>query len=225
MLWLDASRYRGSVSQVVISGRFAPYLQIARRALELILMRTPTCDEPRRENFRNCSNPLRSAEFPAPTLEMFMRVKVMIPVLFVGLAVALSACIPPPSAVTGATPADVVNAINGDRAANGLGALTSDPQLEALAKAWANHLAAVGTLGHQDLEALRANPYMSTWLSLGENCLTGAASLSAGQIENVWMSDSGHRENILRPGMNAVGVGMTVDGAGQVWVVADFGRR
>jgi uncharacterized protein YkwD len=102
--------------------------------------------------------------------------------------------------------------------------LTPDPQLTSLAQSWANHLATIGALDHQDLEGLRTTS-MTNWLSLGENCLYGPENMGAREMESVWMSDSGHRDNILRPQMNFVGVGIARDGAGRVWVVVDFGRR
>jgi uncharacterized protein YkwD len=39
------------------------------------------------------------------------------------------------------------------------------------------------------------------------------------------MASSPHRDNILNGGFNRVGVGVKVDGAGQVWLVALFGAR
>jgi uncharacterized protein YkwD len=114
--------------------------------------------------------------------------------------------------------------MNQDRAANGLAALTPDPQLASLAQSWADHLAAIGALDHQDLEGLRTTS-MTNWLSLGENILYGPANMSASDMENLWMSDAGHRDNILRPQMNYVGVGLARDSAGRVWAVVDFGRR
>ena len=119
---------------------------------------------------------------------------------------------------------DVVNAMNQDRAANGLAPLTPDPQLTSLAQSWANHLAIIGTIDHQDLEGLRATS-LSNWQSLGENTIDGPENMSASEMETVWMSDVGHRENILRAKVNFVGVGVARDGAGLMWVVVDFGRR
>ena len=125
---------------------------------------------------------------------------------------------------TGTTGTDILNATNQDRAASGLAMLTADPQLTSLAQSWADHLATIGALVHQDLDTLRATS-LANWQSLGENTLDGPESMSAGDMEREWLADAGHRENILRPQMNFVGVGVARDGAGRVWVVVDFGRR
>lgn len=119
---------------------------------------------------------------------------------------------------------DIVNATNQDRAAHGLAMLTADPQLTSLAQSWAEHLATIGALVHQDLDTLRATS-LANWQSLGENTLDGPEYMSASDMESEWLADEGHRENILRPQMNFVGVGVARDGAGRVWVVVDFGRR
>ena len=138
----------------------------------------------------------------------------------------------PPPDTTAAAPAsgtasatDVVNAMNQDRAANGLAPLTADPQLASLAQNWANHLAAIGALVHQDLAGLN-DTSMANWQSLEENTLgPGPSDIGAGGMESLWMASSEHRTNILRPEMNYVGVGIARDSAGGVYAVVDFGHR
>jgi uncharacterized protein YkwD len=124
-----------------------------------------------------------------------------------------------------ATATAVINAMNQDRAANGLAPLTADPQLGSLAQNWAAHLAAIGALVHQDLAGLN-NTSMTNWQSLEENVLgPGPADMGAGDMESLWMASSEHRTNILRPEMNYVGVGIARDSAGGVYAVVDFGHR
>ena len=124
-----------------------------------------------------------------------------------------------------ATATDIVDAMNQDRAANGLAPLTSDPQLASLAQNWANHLASIGALAHQDLAGLN-DTSMTNWQSLEENTLgPGPSNIGAGDMENLWMASSEHRTNILRPEMNYVGVGIARDSAGGVYAVVDFGHR
>ena len=115
--------------------------------------------------------------------------------------------------------------MNQDRAANGLAPLTADPQLASLAQNWADHLASIGALVHQDLASLN-NTSMTNWQSLEENTLgPGPADISAGDMESLWMASSEHRANILRPEMNYVGVGIAQDSSGGVYAVVDFGHR
>lgn len=147
---------------------------------------------------------------------------------FVGaaLAVALAAtaCLPPGSTAT-ADHDSMVSLINTSRAANGIGPVGNDAQLDALAQNWAQQLAAAGSLSHQDLNALLASPLMAGWRQLTENVFQGGPSATNALVENAWLASSGHRANILDPGVDRVGVGVAHDGAGNTYVVADFGRR
>ena len=61
--------------------------------------------------------------------------------------------------------------------------------------------------------------------ALGENLAQAGPGTSAWAIEDAWMSSAPHRANILNGGFNRIGVGVTVDGAGRVWMVALFGAR
>jgi len=66
---------------------------------------------------------------------------------------------------------------------------------------------------------------MAGWQRLTENLFDGGASSTNALVENMWMNSSGHRDNILDPNVNRVGVGVAHDGAGNTYVVADFGLR
>jgi uncharacterized protein YkwD len=65
---------------------------------------------------------------------------------------------------------------------------------------------------------------MAGWRSLGENLALGNPGSNAWSLEDVWMASAPHRANILG-GFNRIGVGVKVDGAGRVWMVALFGAR
>jgi uncharacterized protein YkwD len=139
-------------------------------------------------------------------------------VAVVGLALAGAACAPPSSSAGGIA-GDVLNAMNQDRAAAGLGPLAWDPQLAGDAQNHAGQIAASGTLWHSNLSA-----WINGWSSLGENLLEAPAGTNGYQAEDLWMASGPHRANILG-GFNYVGIGMVTDGAGREWMVAVFGAR
>src|SRR4051794_2429340 len=68
----------------------------------------------------------------------------------VAVALAAAACAPPGSPGSGAT-GDMVQAMNQDRAAYGIGPLAWDSQLYGLAQSHANDIAASQSLWHSDL--------------------------------------------------------------------------
>ena len=145
-------------------------------------------------------------------------------VAVIALAFAAAACAPPGSPGSGAT-GDMVQAINQDRGANGLGGLAWDDQLAGLAQTHADDIAASGSLWHSDLGGWLALPWMGAWRALGENLAMAGPGTNAWAIEDLWMSSAPHRANILNGGFNRIGVGVKVDGAGRVWMVALFGAR
>jgi uncharacterized protein YkwD len=114
----------------------------------------------------------------------------------------------------------VIDAMNGDRAANGLGGLCGNSQLAGIAQSWAQWMADHGLLAHQDLGGvLNGTPFTT----MGENILDGPSAMSAGQMEAAWMQSPPHRANILNGAYRAAGVGIAYGSDGRVWVVVDFG--
>jgi uncharacterized protein YkwD len=152
------------------------------------------------------------------------RSRLLLPVAALAVALVATACLPP-GATSTADPAGIESMINGSRAAKGLPALADDAQLDGLAQAWADQLAAAGHLAHQDLHGLITSAYMAGWQRLTENVFQGGASSTNALVENMWMNSTGHRDDILDPNVNRVGVGVAHDGAGNTYVVADFGLR
>jgi uncharacterized protein YkwD len=119
----------------------------------------------------------------------------------------------------------MVQAVNQDRGASGLGGLAWDAQLGQLAQAHADQIAASGSLWHTDLGGLLAAPWMGAWRSLGENLAQTGPGSNAWGVEDLWMGSAPHRANILNGGFNRIGVGVRIDGAGRIWMVALFGTR
>jgi uncharacterized protein YkwD len=113
----------------------------------------------------------------------------------------------------------VIDAINRDRLAAGVGRLCADAGLAALAQAWADQLAAGIPLAHQDLQSAIGH---SRFVILGENILAGGGSPSPDAMEAAWMASPKHAENCVRPEFTVAGVG-TAFAAGRTYVVVDFG--
>jgi uncharacterized protein YkwD len=113
----------------------------------------------------------------------------------------------------------VIDAINRDRLAAGVGLLCADAGLAALAQAWADHLAPGRPLAHQDLQSAIGN---TRFVILGENILAGGGNLSPAAMEAAWMASPKHAENCVRPEFTVAGVGIAV-AAGRTYVVIDFG--
>jgi len=157
------------------------------------------------------------------------RIKRWTAVTLIAAAMALgaTACLPP-AAPAAPTPPDavttgVLDAMNRDRAANGIGALGWNNQLAGLGTTWAAHLgAANGGLVHQDLTAVLYSPGYEGYSTLGENLLVGPESMSTDQMEAAWMASSGHRANILRANFTTAGVGYSYANA-RIWVAVEFG--
>ncbi len=122
-----------------------------------------------------------------------------------------------------ASPAgDLASATNTARVSAGLPALTENAQLDAVAQAWANKLAAAGVLSHNP--AIRTQ--VTNWTVLGEN--VGMAG-DVPTVQNAFMHSPEHKANILDPRYTQMGVGSATSiypscGCPVLWVVVDFRR-
>lgn len=113
-----------------------------------------------------------------------------------------------------------VDLINGDRAAAGKPALAVHPDLRTVARNWTDSMIADGK-GCGD--SLVHNPnytkqYPSGWTRAAENIACGQ---SVESLHRALMGSSGHRANILGD-FNQIGVGVSVDSRGTMWVTQDF---
>jgi hypothetical protein len=122
-----------------------------------------------------------------------------------------------------ASPAgDLGVATNASRTSDGLPALALNAQLNAVAQAWADRLAAADVLSHNP--ALRNQ--VSDWSVLGEN--VGMAG-DVPTVQGAFMASPPHRANILDPRYTQMGVGSATSiypscGCKVLWVVVDFRR-
>lgn len=107
--------------------------------------------------------------------------------------------------------------VNQSRAAAGLPALHHDNTAKDKAQAWAEHLAAKGSLSHSNL----ASGMDSGWTALGENVGYGG---SIDHVHTQYMNSSGHRANILNKGFTHLGTGVA-QGNGRTYTVQVFVKR
>jgi len=137
----------------------------------------------------------------------------------VGLAVALAVALLPP----GPSPAfadsgmesQFVSAVNSERTAKGLPALAVAGDLTSLGRSHSRVMADAGNLHHNP----NLGSAVSGWQKVGENVGRGPTVSS---IHGALMNSSGHRRNILDSDWTQIGVGVVVDGGGQVWVTQVF---
>ena len=59
---------------------------------------------------------------------------------------------------------------------------------------------------------------------IGENIATGSAGVPASALHVGWMHSQDHRDNILSPGFQNVGVGVYCAPNGSIWATTEFAR-
>jgi uncharacterized protein YkwD len=111
--------------------------------------------------------------------------------------------------------AQLLDQLNGRRAAVGLAPLTLAPEATLVAQSWAQAMAANGRITHRtDLTAGMPR----TWIKLGENVGSGP---SPDDIHRAFVASPTHDANIVDPRFTSVGIGVTeVDG--QLYVAEEF---
>lgn len=139
---------------------------------------------------------------------------------------------PPSSAVPGeetgdglADPADaLLKRINGARAAEGLAAMTIDPDLSKLARAHADMMKKAKLLGHDVGDgdpATRVSEAGLKWKLVGENVAKAKTELAAHRA--IYASPS-HRSNVLDARFKKIGLGISLDPkTGYLWIAELFG--
>lgn len=113
---------------------------------------------------------------------------------------------------------DQINKINNERRARGLSTLGRSECLTVAARKWTNHMAKTNVLSHSSLIGPVENNCGTGWYKkIGENIGYGGDSAS---IFHAYMNSPSHRENILRPEYQRVGVGaMTYKHPSNPWVL------
>ena len=123
----------------------------------------------------------------------------------------------------------LLQAVNEARAAAGLEPLDVDAALTRAARAHSHTLLARDVLAHGDF-ATRLRSFGARGPMLGENLAWGTGAYArAGAIVRAWLGSPGHRENLLRPGFQRIGLGAVVGEfagyGGATVVTADFAGR
>jgi uncharacterized protein YkwD len=115
-------------------------------------------------------------------------------------------------------------ALNRERAAKGLPALHWDAALAAAAREHASRMAQRNVLSHQlpgePQVQVRATQAGARFTTIAENI---AVAPNSATIHSAWMRSPHHRENILDPELNGVGIGV-VRGSDGLFAVQDFSQ-
>ncbi len=120
--------------------------------------------------------------------------------------------------------------LNGERTVRGLNALARTTTLDGFALAWSQFMAGGGCtvrearrLCHRlDLAAMANTAYPGSWQRVGENVGLVPDGGTLASLHQAFMSSIGHRANVLESGYNALGVGVSFDAAGTLFVTYEF---
>lgn len=123
---------------------------------------------------------------------------------------------------------EIEDGINRARLAQGLSTLSVEPHLGALAQAHARDMALRHFFGHDTPEGLTPWQRFDAagapfYAHAAENAAKGQES--AAEVVSGWLGSAKHRENMLRPGLTHLGVGVYFDSRDSVMpvhVIADF---
>ncbi|MFF3063660.1 CAP domain-containing protein [Oerskovia sp. NPDC057915] len=113
---------------------------------------------------------------------------------------------------------DVAGLVNGARTSAGLAPLAHDPGLAGVAQAWAERMAANGSMSHNPSAGAQIPGGWSSW---GEN-VAWSSDPSPSGLHASLMGSSGHRANILSSAFTSIGVGYATDAAGGAYVAEVF---
>lgn len=120
--------------------------------------------------------------------------------------------------------AQVITAVNAERAKAGCAAVTENAALDTSAQGHSADMAARNYFAHESLgggpfsDRITAAGY--TWSTVGENIAMGQQS--PGEVMEAWMNSSGHRTNILDCAFRDIGVGVAADASGSLYWTQDF---
>lgn len=118
----------------------------------------------------------------------------------------------------------VVQLVNQQRAANGLGALSVDSGLTKTATLKSQDMAKLGYFDHTSPTYGSPFDMMKqfgiTYRSAGENIAMGQTSPQ--QVMNAWMNSPGHRANILNSSFTKIGVGIAQSSDGRYYWTQQF---
>lgn len=114
--------------------------------------------------------------------------------------------------------AKVVSLTNARRAAHGVKPLRIARCPRRFAAPWARHMARTHTMVHHS--SLTPLLRCGSAHTAGENIAAGFTS--ARSVVRAWMSDKGHRDNLLNPSFTRIGVAGARLGHGATYAIQDF---
>lgn len=124
---------------------------------------------------------------------------------------------------------DVIDLVNDERAAEGLGPLSYDANLTAAARGHSQDMGLNDYFDHIGLDGSTPGDRITeagySWNTYGENIAAGYATPAA--VVAGWMASAGHRANILNPNFCDIGVGYAYVASstyGRYWT-QNFGRK
>ncbi len=116
---------------------------------------------------------------------------------------------------------DFLARLNAERAARGRPVLAWDPALADYARSWSQTMSGSG-FRHSNLGDILQTDRFGL---VGENISSGHGNeVTAGSLHSAWMSSDGHRENMLSPAWDLVGIGVYCAPDGSMWATTNFGR-
>lgn len=107
-----------------------------------------------------------------------------------------------------------LSSINGTRSSSGVAALSRDSGLDSYARWWAEQMADAGGLSHSGRGGIGGS-----WTISAENVGTGG---NVSMLYSTMVGSSGHLSNILDSRFSHVGIGVWIDGTGQMWTAHIF---
>jgi len=118
---------------------------------------------------------------------------------------------------------NLLSAVNKERASRNLPVLRSAPALVRLARRHSEEMARLDVLSHESASGKsfteRLTDAVVTFAANGEN-VARSGTYDAGRIHQSFMESPGHRENVLHPEFDEVGIGI-VRGAGNTYYVTE----
>ena len=132
-------------------------------------------------------------------------------------ALAVFALASAPSGASASQEASFVSKINAERSEHGLGTVVVRSDLVQVARDWSAQMVADGAISHDP----NVTQKVSGWTMLGDNVGRGA---TVSQLHTAFMNSEVHRDIVLDPGFNQVGVGIAMDGD-TIYVTQIFVRR
>jgi uncharacterized protein YkwD len=145
-------------------------------------------------------------------------------ILLAGIAVLVASCSVFAQSEVSTAERALFDALNRERSAQGLPALGWDAALASAAREHAARMAQRNVLSHQlpgePQVQDRATQAGARFTTIAENI---AVAPNSATIHSAWMQSPHHRENILDPGLNEVGIGV-VKGSDGLFAVQDFSQ-